>query len=268
VPFFLPLEQGDRFCILHRPDAAVCKGAILYIHPFAEELNRCRRMAALQARALRAAGWAVLQIDLFGCGDSAGEFVNATWLRWIEDVIEAARWLEGETGHAPALWGLRAGCLLATQAAPGLASSRLLLWQPVVSGRQFLQQFLRLRIGSQIVSNAGANVTVGELREALQAGRAVEVTGYTLSPGLASGLDAADLRPPDAAGAVIWLEVSAAPQAALLPASVTYVERWRAAGHSIDMRAVAGPPFWQTPEIAEAPELVRATLEAIQAWSK
>ena len=78
--FFLPIDEGrngQRFCLFHRAHGDVTKGSILYIHPFAEEMNKSRRMAALQARALAKAGYAVLQLDLLGCGDSSGDFGDA-----------------------------------------------------------------------------------------------------------------------------------------------------------------------------------------------
>ena len=66
---------------------------MVYIHPFAEEMNKARRMAALQSRALAAAGFDVLQIDLLGCGDSSGDFGDATWNDWVNDVVHGCRWL-------------------------------------------------------------------------------------------------------------------------------------------------------------------------------
>ena len=74
-PFFLRFTAGNRFCLLHATDRRAV-GAVLYVHPLAEEMNKSRRMAALQARALAASGWVVLQVDLFGCGDSDGDFGN------------------------------------------------------------------------------------------------------------------------------------------------------------------------------------------------
>src|SRR5436190_21776504 len=94
-------------------------GAMLYLHPFAEEMNKSRRMAAMQARALAAAGWTVLQLDLFGCGDSEGEFGSASWTQWLDDAAAAIEWLDADTGSTPALWGVRTGCLLTVQAMQG-----------------------------------------------------------------------------------------------------------------------------------------------------
>ena len=50
--FFLPAAGGQRFCIFHPPRGSVARGAVLYVHPFAEEMNKSRRMAALFSRTL------------------------------------------------------------------------------------------------------------------------------------------------------------------------------------------------------------------------
>ena len=69
-------------------------------------MNKARRMAALQSRALAAAGFAVLQIDLFGCGDSSGDFADASWAAWQQDVALAVQWLsEHATGGRIDLFG-------------------------------------------------------------------------------------------------------------------------------------------------------------------
>ncbi len=52
-------------------------------------MNKSRRMAALQARAFAAMGFGVLQIDLFGCGDSSGDFSDARWDIWKQDLAIA-----------------------------------------------------------------------------------------------------------------------------------------------------------------------------------
>ena len=93
--FFLPVASGRLFCLLHRPENETpAKGAVIYVHPFAEEMNKSRRMAALQARAMAAAGYTVLQVDLLGCGDSSGDFGDATWESGIENLVEAGAWLQ------------------------------------------------------------------------------------------------------------------------------------------------------------------------------
>src|SRR5438045_2789030 len=110
--FFLQGEAGERFCVFYAARGAPL-GSVIYLHPFAEEMNKSRRMAALQARAFAARGYAVLQIDLLGCGDSSGGFDDARWSRWKHDVRNAQRWLSDHAEGPMHLWGLRLGALLA-----------------------------------------------------------------------------------------------------------------------------------------------------------
>jgi exosortase A-associated hydrolase 2 len=267
--FFLPMQRSRRFCILYSPDAAVARrGAILYVHPFAEEMNRSRRMAALQARALANAGWTVLQMDLFGCGDSEGDFGEADWQQWVTDVVGAAAWLKERSGHMPSLWGLRVGCLLACEAVMKIEPTpNLLLWQPVSSGKQSLQQFLRLKVTSEILGDAKVDrISTQQMRERLGRGEALEIAGYSLAPGMALGLEAAELAAPHAPTQIIWLEVVPSAPTQLTPAARARIEAWEAAGHRVGARAVAGPAFWQTLEITECPGLVEATLAAVADW--
>lgn len=265
--FYLPAHDGSqRFCLHHVPADGRARSAIVYVHPFAEEMNKSRRMAALQSRAFAAAGHAVLQVDLLGCGDSSGEFGDATWAQWVQDVVHACRWMQSRWQAPLVIWGLRAGCLLAAEAAgemedappPGL---QLLCWQPTPSGRQQLQQFLRLKIAADLAGGR-AKGAMEALRDELAAGRAVDIAGYRLSPGLAAGLELATLRPSTAVERLRWLEVSPQAQETPSPASANAIAAWEQAGCRPEWRSVAGPAFWQTVEIEDAPALVDATLAA------
>jgi len=72
-------------------------------------MNHTRRAAALLARALAGSGWGVLQVDLFGCGDSDGEFRDASWKTWVDDLITAFDWLQERVGGRVGLVGIRLG---------------------------------------------------------------------------------------------------------------------------------------------------------------
>jgi len=268
-PFFLPVGRGRRFCVRYASESATAsRGAIVYVHPFAEEMNKSRRMAALQARALADAGWTVLQMDLFGCGDSEGDFGQADWQQWRTDVMDAIAWLRELTGCRPSLWGLRAGCLLACDVARDMEPApNLLLWQPVIAGSQSLRQFLRLKVASQLFEESPSDrVGTRQIYDQLRRGEVVEIAGYTLSPGLALGLDAAELTLPAHPAHIAWLEVCPQAPAELAHSARDHVRSWRAAGRHVDARAVTGAAFWQTQEIAECPELILATLMAVADW--
>ena len=284
-------RSGRRFCLYHPPRGPVLRGGLSYIAPFSEEMNKSRRMAALQARALADAGYAVLQMDLLGCGDSAGDFGDASWADWVADVECGLRWLQArldalsgpaavaDPPSAPAplwLWGLRAGCLLAAEVARRAARPpHLLFWQASVSGKAVLQQFLRLRLVGDALAGRAQRAT-DALRRELDAGRAVEVAGYRLAPALAAGLEAATLEPPAAGAAgrrLAWLELSLQPGASLSLPAADLLARWGDAGWAVGSRLVPGPSFWQTSEIEVARALPGASLEALgeagrAAWSR
>jgi len=269
-PFFLPASEGERFCMFH-PVAGTPRGAVLYLHPFAEEMNKSRRMTALQSRALAADGFAVLQIDLFGCGDSSGEFGEASWEIWRQDVALGARWLRQQVGGGVTLWGLRLGALLALDAARHCdpAPEEFVLWQPVVSGEQFLTQFLRLRVAGEMISVGAAKTGTRQLRGAFDVGNRLEIAGYDLAPGLAQPIDALkliDLAP--RGGRVHWLEIvpeAVVPesQRTLAPAAQRVADSWTRSGVQFEVRCVPGQPFWNTLEITECPELITATTQVL-----
>lgn len=261
LPFFLDSPPGQRFCMFHPPVGA-CRGAVLYVHPFGEEMNKSRRMAALQARALAALGYGVLLLDLHGCGDSSGDFSDARWEQWQDDIAAGVAWLGRELGQPVSLLGLRLGALLALEhaakAAPG-AIERLVLWHPVSSGGLYLKQFLRLRVASEMLGEQKGGGT-DALLAALRAGESLEIAGYELAPGLALAMEARNATALAVDGCpVYWLEIASDAERPLPPASLRVIEAWRAVGSDVDVRCVAGPTFWATQEITECPALINTT---------
>ncbi|GAB2860881.1 hypothetical protein GCM10027277_31900 [Pseudoduganella ginsengisoli] len=266
APFFLPIAgQGARFCLYHAP-AGPASAALVYVHPFAEEMNRSRRMAALAARALAAQGVAVLQIDLLGCGDSSGDFSDARWEWWRADVAHAVSWLRERSGQAPGLWGLRMGALLALDCAREFACSRLLLWQPVHSGAAYLTQFLRLQLAADMLDQQqAARTTTAALRASLRDGTPLEIAGYTLAPAMADALDALDSKQLAPPCATHWFELAADASRPLTPASNAVLQTWRQQGASVQAQVVAGLQFWGTQEVTTSSALVGATVAAMGA---
>jgi hypothetical protein len=138
----------------------------------------------------------------------------------------------------------------------------MLLWQPVVAGRQYLRQFLRLRLASDMLEGA-ERVSVEGLETALMAGTTVEVAGYPLSPGLAAGLAGSNLTLPPGLPHCVCLEISSREEKKLLPATAAWVESARASARNVRAAVVDGPAFWQTADATEAPVLIAASVEAL-----
>lgn len=265
--FFLPgCEGGQRFCLLTGPVAAESRGAVLYVHPFAEELNKSRRMATLAAASLAGEGWTVLQPDLLGCGDSSGDFVEASWDAWLADLDAACLWLGEQGFERIVLWGLRAGALLVSDwlSRAGANDHSVLLWQPVGNGKQHLNQFLRLKGVSGMLDEHDAKAVMAAMRADIDAGKAVEVAGYMLGPALCSGLEAAKLGfRPSFRAPVRLLEISSVEPAVCSPAVSMLVERMIVQGVDVVARCVHGPSFWQAQEIEVCEALLDATVVAL-----
>lgn len=295
-PFFLRVAAhgggSERFCHFHAPAAgpdgvpALPRGSVLAVHAFAEEMNKTRAVAADGARALAAAGFAVLQIDLLGCGDSAGDFEDATWAAWLADLAEGWRWLGL---HAPGprwVWGTRFGALLADRFAGACEppADGLLLWQPVVNGAQHLGQFLRLKtvnslLRAPIAASGGATpvepspvarTDAPSPRAELAAGQSVEVAGYRITPQLADAMESARLGATGAGAGrapsrVRWFDVSSQPGATQTPVAAKVADRWRDAGSDVAVVQVTGNAFWQTQEVERCDALVAATVTALAA---
>lgn len=262
--FFMDGARGQRFCLLHTPpDGQAALGHVVYVHPFAEELNASRRMAALQARALAKTGFAVLQMDLMGCGDSSGHFEEATWDIWLDDVTRARDWMGQHWPGVTWLWGLRAGCLLAAQACRRDAGpSNLLLWQPVMSGKQHLNQFLRMQMAGDI-ARGEPNRGTSRLMHLLEQGESVEVAGYSISAALAQGMAQADLNGLPVGTQVVSLELGNPDTGHVSPALAAQLQRWQDAGCSVVAHGVSGTAFWQMQECPDSPTWVAASLRAM-----
>lgn len=271
--FFLPggATAGSRFCprfcLLTRAEAP--RGTLIFVHAFAEEMNKSRRMVALAAAAFAGCGWNTLQVDLTGCGDSDGDFGDASWAAWNGDLQDAWAWAAEHLSGPLALWSLRSGALVLSDwlRSSGVVAP-LLLWQPVANGRQHLTQFLRLKAAGEMLADADAKASMEAIRSSLQAGDAVEIAGYGLSAALASGMEAATLSLPAAYGApVAAFEVGPPDRTEVSPALRVLVERWSKAGVQVRAEAVAGPAFWQTQEIELCPGLIEASVRVLEDFS-
>jgi exosortase A-associated hydrolase 2 len=272
-PLFLEGTRGRLFCLLHEPapptppgdgphetpKTPAARAPVLFLPPFAEEMNKGRRMISLHARALAAAGHRVLIPDLYGTGDSDGDFADASWESWIQDLALLRGWLQRRDGLSPSFWSLRTGALLGADllAAGDPPPSKWLLWQPVVNGQQFLTQFLRLKVAAEM-TGTGALVDSKALRAQLSGGSSVEVAGYELPGPLAVALDSKTLSAASLSltPRIGWFEISTTTTPSLTPVAKKLVEECRAKGASVEAHSIQGQPFWSTPEITLAPELL------------
>jgi exosortase A-associated hydrolase 2 len=262
--FFLDTSNGRRFCLFHAVNANVkCRGVVLYVAPFGEEMNKSRRMLSLQARSLAQQGLAVLILDLYGCGDSDGEFRDASWPQWKEDLGTALSWLRRRYDSPVSLLGLRLGALLALDFICDGAHqvNQLVLWQPVLNGQQFLTQFFRLKLANDMLGDSkeqGGGTQA--IRQKLKDGEIVEIAGYEISSKLSTAIDTLNattftpLKVP-----VHWFEIQSDANATLPPAKQKVINFWQQHQVNVHLEQVSGPEFWITQEISVCNSLVNRT---------
>lgn len=254
---FLDDGEGRVFSLLRRPAVDSLRGCVLVVPPFAEEMNKSRRMVTELAGALIERGIALVLVDLFGTGDSDGDFTAADWERWKRDLGRAAAWGESQGCRVNGFLGIRLGCALGAEFArqlPGIEGT--LFWQPVLDGTRMVEQFLRLRVAASMMSVE--RETAAELRARLARGEIVEVAGYGLSGKLVSQLDGVRLEEQIGRhlGKIVWAEVVRSAEALPPSPAVKAVEKARAAVGSIALETVVGEPFWSSVEITTSRKLL------------
>jgi len=263
-PFFMASPSGRLYAAHHRPaNRSGERGHVLCVPPFNEEMNRSRSMMTLLAKALAALGFGTLVLDLYGTGDSDGDYRDARWSKWLDDVRAAQAWLQQQPGGLTAVLGVRLGAMLAAevQATASMRQVPLVLWQPVLDGKSHLTQFFRVRMAAQLDRLDLPKETTATMRQQLAEGQLVEVAGYEIHPALAKAVDEArlvDFKLP-AGCKVLWLDNASPEKPELSLASSNVVAAWQNAGVLVDAATYPGAAFWQVHERVLTPAIVDKT---------
>ena len=257
--------NGALSGMLYRPGGKP-SGAVLFCDPLFEERKSAQRVLVEAARALAAAGYAVLRFDYRGCGDSSGDFAEFAPCDWHEDVRAAWAFLQEQVSGVPTgLLGLRFGATLAATAASLLPEPRFaVLWEPIQQGHDYLQQELRKKLMKEMVTFGGSRETRETLLQRLESGEIIDFDGYPVSPRLYRELRAVDLtaRPLPASCATLFLSIGSgnAPASAVVRSRASLA----ASGAQVDLRALREQPFWNLIGHVECNGLIGETV----AWIK
>lgn len=270
-PLFIESSAGKLFAIYWPPAGETLFGkAILHIPAFAEEMNKSRRMVVLQAQAFSDQGYAVLILDLFGTGDSVGDFGVATWQIWLQNIDTAIAWLKQQGMQSVDLWSLRLGALLAMDFAGSGKHriERLIAWQPVLNGDTFITQFLRLRVAAAMMDNNAPREKTSDMKRQLLEGQAIEVAGYLLNPDLIKPLMAlrADRLSWQAVKEVEIFEVVSSEDNPVAIGNTQLLAILQEQNINTSLTKVVGEAFWGSQEISEAPDLIKITSERVEQW--
>lgn len=255
------------FALQFRP-ADMPRAHVVYLPPFAEEMNRCRALVAEQARLFARAGLSCTLLDFYGTGESQGELVDATLPIWRQNIDDLIAELLDQHQCPVYLWGCRLGGLLALDYLgwrPG-AASEVLLWQPVASGSAFVNQMLRQRTASLMQKGEQSESTAAMKRQ-LAAGDAFEVAGYRLGGELLSAIDGIEVASMvernaiDDSVVIHWLEHVT--DETDLPGARTsrVITQLQGTGARVTVRTFTGDPVWQLHKRGACAQLLTRTRE-------
>ncbi|NRA54253.1 MAG: hydrolase 2, exosortase A system-associated [Gammaproteobacteria bacterium] len=259
--FFLNTAHGKLFITQFVPELEQkIRLNVIVIAPFAEEANKSRKMLADFARQAAQHHIRVSLIDLFGTGDSEGDFSQASWDIWQQNIRALYLALQRQDPDvAIGLIGLRSGALLAldcycnqliSPAAP------LVLLQPALNGKQFMVQFMRLRLAAGMI-NAKAKLTMADLQQELLKNGGLEIAGYHLNHGLSEAiaqLNYLDLKQLPDSLSLAWVEIGQPPTQQIKAISKKTIANWQKF-NDVTEQFIVGDSFWQTQEITQVPEL-------------
>lgn len=190
TPFFFGPSERRLFGVYdpaHDVEGATRGGAVI-CHPWGSEYIYAHRSLRQLAMRLSRSGIETLRFDYFGTGDSAGEMTDADLAGWKGDIEAAIEELTDLTGtKAIALIGLRLGAnLAASVAAKRRQVNPLILWDPIVSGKTYLQE-------CGIAKGDERSLAPLPVVRADNVGGGYELDGFPLTRGMAHEFENLDL---------------------------------------------------------------------------
>lgn len=243
---------------------------VLLCPPIGHEHTRSHRALKVVAESLSRAGHHVLRFDYRGLGDSSGDAADGGREQWCEDVLQALEELEALSGVKEVrIVGLRLGAALAATAIgsrrrrPGHSTvSHLVLWDPVLSGHEFLS--VATRMMSEFLNDPGRFPTAA--RDGVSRAPADALLGYSYPDTLRRSLGEIDILALDPWPPVSTSIVMSAPS----PRCVDLAERLRAAGSEVAYEVVAGADgdwadYKRHEKTLRAGRIVRALLQQLGA---
>lgn len=194
--------EAPILCWYHAPATpGLCRGAVLLCPPYGHDYLVSYQAYRMLAEQLAAAEFAVAHIDLQHCGDAADlaelaqPGVNDQQLDliaiWQENLRRSAQFLRQQSGSEHViLAGLRMGASLVASVAADCQAEALVLFAPVLQGRQYARELLMLK-------NSNQTGATGQTEH--------ELAGYYFGPALRQGLSKLNLTKLSSPSATVYL---------------------------------------------------------------
>ena len=180
--FFVNKSGHKLFGVLFTPDSEPKAKGVIICQPIAEERCRAKRILVNQARLLCHNGCHVLIFDYFGEGDSEGNFEETTGISRVSDICDGIQFLKEASGITDiGILGLRMGASLALLALQQTDVYFCVLWEPVIDGYEYMQNWLRINLSAQLVYYKEIKYNRKALEDQLLKGARIENEGYIIT---------------------------------------------------------------------------------------
>lgn len=256
-PFYFGPAQRRLFGIYHPPPSESDRRVgVVLCYPAGQEYIRSHRAFLQLALRLSAAGFHTLRFDYSGCGDSALGSEHGDLGLWTQDTVTALLELrEGGDLSRLCLIGLRVGgsiALLTALEQGGVED--LILWDPILNGREYLKEIRRQH--QEWLSGSFARTRRSESTPE-------EVLGFPLTEHLTTSLTGLDLSHPKVLPTERVLLMNTQVENALIPFS----KHLEALGTQVEHRYLATPPIWlkQKDELGNL-TIPTAVLDSLVDW--
>ena len=178
---FFNSDDISLFGVKYQPEVFNNKG-FLIIHPFAEEKKSSQRTLVEIAEALCKAGFYVFMFDLRGCGDSQGQFKEASISDWLRDIHRALAFFKEESKIDDiSIIGLRLGAYLAMLYNSHVECKKLILIEPILHPVDYLRKTLRHKLIKELCTEGEIQSRRDDLIGKLKENISVDFDGHELS---------------------------------------------------------------------------------------
>jgi len=252
VSFFGPATRR-LFGVFDEPaEGGARELGVVLCYPHGADYETSFRAFRLLGTRLARAGFRVLRFDYLGTGDSSGDIDDASVSQWVADVITAVHELRSSGDlREVSLVGLRLGATLAALAAAECQTvDRVVLWEPVIDGREYVkaQRALHRAWVDDEARNGRAAPETDE-----------DLLGYRLTGRLRQDLESVSLWSLAKAPAPYVHVVSQNPS----PEHDRLSEWLRAKGAQVEMDCIEGPTVWSRTPAMDEPRVPSGVVQAI-----
>ena len=267
---YLPSSQNSQIFIAHyapleQSGVVGDVQTVIFVPPFAEEMNRSKRMYVLCARLLADAGIHSICFDFAGTGDSSGEWGDFDYFDWEKNLVDVCQLAKKFTSKI-SLITLRDGALisLGLMKQAEIKLHKCVLWDPVDSGEVLIRQLIRMKIASAMAGDL-KKITTQEVLDGIEQSGFLEVGGYHVTSELIDSIKSQKISNSIefalSSTELHWMTTgkSSGNSQQQLPICLTKLNLAENLLAQLTMHSVNDVRFWMQQEVTISPLLLRVT---------